>query len=214
MSDGYLSKDREHLARLQRERRARRVRIDYMPNESALAAIEAKRGTVMAGTVWSTNSAILNAIVAEWAALTELGSGEASEPMSAGGHPEFGDQDARARETSEAERSARVQESGTLPGITAPIAGACAGAYESDDGLARQLADVAVRQAVREASHRVTCGARRHRDGLPCQAKSEPGKQRCRFHGGRSTGPRTEKGKARALGNLRKGRHMDNSSRY
>ncbi|MDE2406856.1 MAG: hypothetical protein KGL91_03215 [Xanthomonadaceae bacterium] len=50
---------------------------------------------------------------------------------------------------------------------------------------------------------RVQCGATRHRDGQPCQAKSEPGKRRCRFHGGRSTGPKTEAGKARALANLR-----------
>ncbi|WP_374607268.1 HGGxSTG domain-containing protein [Thermomonas sp.] len=52
-------------------------------------------------------------------------------------------------------------------------------------------------------SVRVQCGATRHRDGQPCQAKSEPGKRRCRFHGGRSTGPRTPEGKARSLANLR-----------
>ena len=50
---------------------------------------------------------------------------------------------------------------------------------------------------------RVPCGARRHRDGQPCEAKSEPGKRRCRFHGGRSTGPKTSTGKALALVNLR-----------
>lgn len=54
---------------------------------------------------------------------------------------------------------------------------------------------------------RVPCGAKRHRDGKPCEALSEPGKRRCRFHGGRSTGPRTEAGKARALANLRRGRN-------
>ena len=53
---------------------------------------------------------------------------------------------------------------------------------------------------------RVTCGAKRHRDGQPCQGKSEPGKKRCRFHGGRSTGPRTPDGKARAMANLRRGK--------
>ena len=53
---------------------------------------------------------------------------------------------------------------------------------------------------------RVRCGATRHRDGQPCQAMSEPGKRRCRFHGGRSTGPKTAEGKARALANLRRGR--------
>ena len=40
---------------------------------------------------------------------------------------------------------------------------------------------------------RVPCGATRHRDGQPCQALSEPGKHRCRFHGGRSTGPRRQR---------------------
>src|SRR3546814_9322855 len=53
------------------------------------------------------------------------------------------------------------------------------------------------------SEERPRCGATRHRDGQPCQAPCEPGKQRCRFHGGRSTGPRTEAGKARALANLR-----------
>lgn len=49
---------------------------------------------------------------------------------------------------------------------------------------------------------RVRCGARRHRDGEPCRALSEPGKKRCRFHGGRSTGPRTPEGKAKCAANL------------
>lgn len=40
------------------------------------------------------------------------------------------------------------------------------------------------------------CGART-RKGTPCRAKPMPGKTRCRFHGGASTGPRTEEGKAR-----------------
>ena len=57
--------------------------------------------------------------------------------------------------------------------------------------------------------NRAQCGAKRHRDGMPCQALSEPGKRRCRFHGGRSTGPRTSEGKARALANLRQFRALD-----
>ncbi len=50
---------------------------------------------------------------------------------------------------------------------------------------------------------RRSCGARRRRDGKPCQALNEPGRTRCRWHGGRSTGPRTAAGKVRALENLR-----------
>jgi len=40
------------------------------------------------------------------------------------------------------------------------------------------------------------CGART-RKGKPCRAKALPGKTRCKFHGGASTGPRTVEGKAR-----------------
>jgi hypothetical protein len=43
---------------------------------------------------------------------------------------------------------------------------------------------------------RPRCGAR-NRQGQPCAVRVEPGKARCRFHGGRSTGPRTPEGKAR-----------------
>ena len=43
---------------------------------------------------------------------------------------------------------------------------------------------------------RVTCGAKT-RTGAPCRAKSEPGRRRCRFHGGLSTGPKTLEGRAR-----------------
>lgn len=38
------------------------------------------------------------------------------------------------------------------------------------------------------------CGAKTRR-GTPCQCKPEEGKRRCRFHGGKSTGPRTEAGR-------------------
>lgn len=51
----------------------------------------------------------------------------------------------------------------------------------------------------------VICGAKRRRDGEPCQAKSIPGKRRCKWHGGHSTGPKTVEGKARSLANLRRG---------
>src|SRR5215813_6348926 len=43
---------------------------------------------------------------------------------------------------------------------------------------------------------RPRCGAR-NRQGRPCAVRVEPGKARCRFHGGLSTGPRTAEGKAR-----------------
>jgi hypothetical protein len=43
---------------------------------------------------------------------------------------------------------------------------------------------------------RPTCGAR-NRQGTPCIVRVEAGKRRCRFHGGLSTGPKTEEGRAR-----------------
>ncbi|WP_129136376.1 HGGxSTG domain-containing protein [Luteimonas sp. YGD11-2] len=60
-----------------------------------------------------------------------------------------------------------------------------------------------------KAVDRVVCGAKRHRDGQPCEALSVPGKRRCRFHGGMSTGPRTPEGKRRAEANLRARRTTD-----
>jgi hypothetical protein len=40
------------------------------------------------------------------------------------------------------------------------------------------------------------CGAKTRAGGC-CQVRSEPGKARCRFHGGKSTGPKTQAGRAR-----------------
>ena len=42
----------------------------------------------------------------------------------------------------------------------------------------------------------VICGART-RKGTPCKARAVPGKKRCRFHGGFSTGPKTPEGRER-----------------
>lgn len=47
------------------------------------------------------------------------------------------------------------------------------------------------------------CGART-RAGGSCKCKRLPGKRRCRFHGGASTGPRTQAGKAKTAKNLEK----------
>jgi hypothetical protein len=43
---------------------------------------------------------------------------------------------------------------------------------------------------------RPMCWAR-NRQGHPCSVRVEPGKRRCRFHGGLSTGPKTVAGRAR-----------------
>jgi hypothetical protein len=43
---------------------------------------------------------------------------------------------------------------------------------------------------------RLLCGAKTRAGGY-CQVRAEPGKARCRFHGGKSTGPKTQVGRAR-----------------
>ena len=62
-----------------------------------------------------------------------------------------------------------------------------------DAWAARQLAAYREREAQRAARRRVRCGAKT-RKGTPCRNKSEPGKRRCKFHGGLSTGARTPEG--------------------
>lgn len=62
--------------------------------------------------------------------------------------------------------------------------------------LDRHNARVAERVAHHNATRRVICAART-RKGQPCRLKSEPGRNRCKFHGGKSTGPKTAEGKAR-----------------
>ena len=52
----------------------------------------------------------------------------------------------------------------------------------------------------RTAGGRITClqcNAKSKRTKQQCQAPAAKGKTKCRFHGGRSTGPRTEEGRAR-----------------
>jgi len=171
VTDGYLSKDRDRLNRMQRERRARLVRIDYQPDADVLALIEAKRPRYGPD---STNSATLNAIVREWAEATGINKREVERPetsAAAGVSRRFG--------------PARASNFGKAPGVPARIA--------------------PVRASRLGSQQRVPCGAKRRRDGQPCQALSVPGKHRCKWHGGCSTGPKTPEGKARALANLCRG---------
>ena len=59
-----------------------------------------------------------------------------------------------------------------------------------------QLAARREREAKRHARRRVVCGAKTRKGGQ-CRNKSEAGKARCKFHGGKSTGPKTPEGKER-----------------
>ncbi len=65
-----------------------------------------------------------------------------------------------------------------------------------DARLAAEQARAEAREEKRAARARVSCGAQT-RKGHPCRLLSEPGRSRCKFHGGRSTGPRTAEGRAR-----------------
>lgn len=75
-------------------------------------------------------------------------------------------------------------------------------ARANDFGFHRpQLVPECAHSSFRSAD-RVVCGARRRRDGQPCTALSVPGRRRCKWHGGMSTGPRSRKGKAKCEGVL------------
>ena len=70
------------------------------------------------------------------------------------------------------------------------------GLTESDTKrLDEELARMAKAQAQRQAAIRMKCKAQ-SRKGTPCRALSEPGKRRCKLHGGLSTGPKTFEGRA------------------
>lgn len=58
------------------------------------------------------------------------------------------------------------------------------------------LAAMREREGQRHARRRVVCGAKTRKGGQ-CRNKSEAGRARCKFHGGKSTGPKTPEGKER-----------------
>lgn len=64
------------------------------------------------------------------------------------------------------------------------------------EALDREMARLRLKVEAKLARRRVKCGAKT-RKGHPCRLLSEPGKHRCKFHGGMSTVPRTPEGKAR-----------------
>ena len=67
---------------------------------------------------------------------------------------------------------------------------------EAEVFFAAYLARAKEREAQRLARLRVICGATT-RKGEECRNKSEPGKRRCKFHGGKSTEAKTPEGIAR-----------------
>ena len=167
---------REQTRACQRAWRARRTRIDLYADPSTLAAMELRRER---WGVMSTNSGALNAIVREWA---ELKGFRLPGPPAVRA-PAFSDHSAQAR--------ARAIDSAALASLSRSLPA---------KGLAPSVSP-ATRPAKAQAD-RVRCGARRRRDGMPCEALSVPGRRRCRWHGGLSTGPKTAEGIAKVTANL------------
>ncbi len=254
MTDGYLSKDREHIAGRQRQRRARMARIDYYPSPDALALIESRR-TRYGRT--NNNSGIIDTIIAEWAVLAGLKQSEIDKPVSPATSPGGAEHYARMRITATSRTSTRSSAAPELSDTSRACAGAratsatpeCLPASQARAGAsdfdlthaehapppataAPEFIDASTRanesefcHAKRAGAHanksgslpagnkaRVICGARRRRDGEPCQGLSVPGKRRCKWHGGASTGPRTDEGRARSMANLRQWQYRDHDS--
>jgi hypothetical protein len=189
MLEGYLSKDRNRINTAQRLRRARMTRIDYMPSAIAVAIMEAKRAQARPRSLDTTHSAVLDAILSEWASFTGIKYMPESKPTTSGTRPELVDHYTRAK-NSEFCQSKRAPARASNYGDAAELA-RFAGARAKDSGPIKQ-----------GSAPRVACGARRRRDGQPCQALSVPGRRRCRWHGGCSTGPKTEQGRSLARKNL------------
>lgn len=212
MTDGYLSKDREHIAGRQRQRRARMARIDYYPSPDALALIESRR-TRYGPT--NNNSGIIDTIIAEWAVLAGLKQSEIDNLLSPAKSPDFSDKYARMRITPVSVNSTRAGTSSAAPELIG-TSRARAGARETSAtpeclpaSQARAGANNSGSLSAGANQARVICGAKRRRDGQPCAALSVPGKRRCKWHGGASTGPRTDEGRARSMANLRQYRNRE-----
>lgn len=192
MTNGSASNDHSRANARQRARRARHPRIDYYPNSEALAVIDSKRPKGDRWHVADTNSAILDAIVIAWGRTAGILPKETPKPASAAQPSDnWGKRDA---ELATRFARARVQsnKSDGMPGTGRQLR---AGANKSGK---RSLGPM----------QRVPCGGRRRRDGKPCEALSVPGKRRCKWHGGCSTGPKTAEGKTRALANLWQNRKL------
>jgi hypothetical protein len=220
MNDGYLSRDRAHINKGQRQRRASNPRIDYYPSPDALMLINAKRGRFYPLNIVS---GVLDAIVTEWADLAGIKYGKVEKAKSS------------AKPSAIANHYAHANESGGSGGN--PLAMRVGGHFGSDAGINLRIAQAHAREqasidailasraeardralaesevyrlkrvAELRAILRVTCGAKTQ-SGKPCRSKSLPGKRRCKWHGGCSTGPKTAEGKAKALGNLRQNRRQ------
>lgn len=165
---------KEQTRRAQRAWRALRPRIDFYADAVTLEALRLRREPY---GLLSTNSGVLNSIVLEWARLKGLALATA------------------AISRPSARACPGASESGGHSGVSTPLRPR-AGDFERTGQTDPPESNGD------QMSRRVVCGARRRRDGNPCEAMSVPGKRRCKWHGGCSTGPTSPEGKAKAARNL------------
>lgn len=153
----------------QRARRAAHPRIDYYPSPDALAVIQSRR-TRYGPT--NNNSGIIDAIIAEWVALAGPCQNKEERPPAPTSRPELRHPNAHARMS---------------PGALAKCASMCKVSTSATPEFlraspARAGANDSGRDETRQT--RVICGARRRRDGQPCEALSVQGKRRYKWDGG------------------------------
>ncbi|MBB6243075.1 hypothetical protein HDE79_002533 [Rhodanobacter sp. MP1X3] len=177
---------------LQRQRRHGVKRIDYHPNARALAIITAE----LKPYVGSDSSSVIDRLILKaTGAAPEL---RHTSRRCAHAFDLAGPSDAANSGRPVCTRAKDFGESTNKPGIIDAIR---AGASDFE-GLPTWAPAYLSRCAARDVTKRAVCGGRRRSDGQPCEALSVPGKQRCKWHGGCSTGPRTVEGKARVTANL------------
>jgi hypothetical protein len=87
-------------------------------------------------------------------------------------------------------------EPGTSKTNNATSMGARARASWGLTGRTRDMTLVSNQPSPNRRKGRLLCGAKTRAGGC-CQVRAELGKARCRFHGGKSTGPKTEAGRNR-----------------
>jgi hypothetical protein len=183
----------------QRARRARRPRIDYYPNPDALAAIEARRSRYYPANNYS---GILDSIIAEWWRAQNLKKAEVDAPAVLRQVLDSANRSAHTRTAPDGspplQPELRHASRACAPARTTPDTGSGAPAT-----VGRARARMTPAGPPGAGAARAICGAKRRRDGQPCQALSVPGKRRCKWHGGCSTWPRTDQGQKKALENLR-----------
>lgn len=97
-----------------------------------------------------------------------------------------------------ADRVAREAQYRDCPRRTGPLRTLCHEAQGECRGRCIEMRALGLYDSGQPAprKHRPSCGAKT-RAGGECQVRVEAGKRRCRFHGGKSTGPKTDEGRAR-----------------